>query len=185
MLLPFFKWLGDAPASLFIRDSVWIYAFDQCVHLVALAVFAGAVLIVDLRLLGGGLRDRPIAQVARDAQPWLVWAFVVLVVTGIPQLMSNAIKEYYSVIFWMKMGLLLVAFIFTFTIRQRGCDVGAVGPGVCHDQARGARLDRALGGHLSASARGSPSDCSPSHQRSTPRRARRSLFHAAVGPRLT
>ena len=86
----------------------------------ALAVFAGAVLILDLRLLGGGLRDRPIAQVARDAQPWLVWAFVGLVVTGIPQLMSNSIKEYYSIYFWVKMGILLPAFIFTFTIRRKG-----------------------------------------------------------------
>jgi len=119
MLLPFFKWLGDTAPSLAIRDSVWIYAFDQCAHLVALAVFAGAILIVDLRLLGGGMRDRPIPQVARDAQPWLVWALVALVVTGIPQLMSNSIKEYYSNIFWWKMGILLVAFIFTFTIRQR------------------------------------------------------------------
>src|SRR3954464_15312169 len=111
MLLPFFKWLGDTAPSLAIRDSVWIYAFDQCAHLVALAVFAGAILIVDLRLLGGGMRDRPIPQVARDAQPWLVWALVALVVTGIPQLMSNSIKEYYSNIFWWKMGILLVAFI--------------------------------------------------------------------------
>lgn len=119
MLLPFFTWIGNTPASLVIRDSVWIYAFDQVVHLVALAVFAGAVLIVDLRLLGSGMRDRPTAQVARDAQPWLVWALVGLLVTGIPQLMSNSIKEYYSTYFWVKMALLLAAFIFTFTVRRR------------------------------------------------------------------
>ena len=119
MLLPFFTWMGNTSASLVIRDSVWIFALDQAVHLLALAVFAGAVLIVDLRLLGAGMKDRPIAQVARDAQPWLVWALVGLLVTGIPQLMSNSIKEYYSSYFWVKMGLLLAAFIFTFTVRHR------------------------------------------------------------------
>jgi putative copper export protein len=119
MLLPFFTWMGESAMGITIRDSVWIYALDQCAHLVALAVFAGAVLIVDLRLMGGGFKDWPIAQVARDAQPWLVWALVVLVVTGIPQLMSNSIKEYYSPWFWEKMGILLVAFIFTFTIRRK------------------------------------------------------------------
>jgi hypothetical protein len=129
MLLPFFKFLGDSRPALLIRDSVWIYAFDQCAHLVALAVFAGAVLILDLRLLGGGLKDRPIPQVARDAQPWLMWAFVGLVVTGIPQLMSNAIKEYYSIYFWVKMGLLLPAFIFTFTIRRTVAMSAPTGPG--------------------------------------------------------
>lgn len=118
MLLPFFTWMGNTTASLVIRDSIWIYALDQAAHLVALAVFAGAVLIVDLRLLGRGLKDRPIAQVARDAQPWLVGGLIGLLATGIPQLMSNAIKEYYSGYFWVKMGVLLVAFIFTFTVRS-------------------------------------------------------------------
>jgi hypothetical protein len=65
------------------------------------------------------MRDRPIAQVASDARPWLVWGFIGLVVTGVPQLFANSIKEYYSTYFWMKMGTLLVAFIFTFTIRRR------------------------------------------------------------------
>lgn len=119
MLLPFFTWMGNTTASLVIRDSIWIYALDQAAHLVALAVFAGAVLIVDLRLLGRGLKDRPIAQVARDAQPWLVGGLIGLLATGIPQLMSNAIKEYYSGYFWVKMGVLLVAFIFTFTVRSK------------------------------------------------------------------
>jgi hypothetical protein len=92
---------------------------DQALHLVALAIFAGAVLIVDLRLLGHGARQQPLAQVARDAQPWLVGGFVGLVVTGIPQLMSTATKEFYSPVFWIKMEILVVAAIFTFTIRRR------------------------------------------------------------------
>jgi hypothetical protein len=73
MLLPFFTWLGNTTIAITIRDSVWIYALDQALHLVFLAIFAGAVLIVDLRLLGGGMRDRPVSQVAHDAQPWMVW----------------------------------------------------------------------------------------------------------------
>jgi hypothetical protein len=119
MLLPFFTWLGNTAVSLTIRDSTWIYALDQAFHLLCLAVFAGAVLIVDLRLMGSGLKDRPISQVARDAQPWMVWSLVGLFATGIPQLMSNSIKEYYSIYFWVKMGFLLVAFIYMFAIRNR------------------------------------------------------------------
>src|ERR1700737_3629619 len=101
MLQTFFTvWLQNHPLSNAIRDSVWIYAFDQGAHLVSLAVFAGAILIVDLRLLGGGFRERPVAQVARDAQPWLIGGFLVLLVTGTVQLMSNATKEYFSPFFW-------------------------------------------------------------------------------------
>src|SRR5579864_4487484 len=104
MLKPFFvDWLGNLSVSAGIRESVWIYALDQAVHLLALAVFAGALLIVDLRLLGFGFKERPIKQVARDAQPWLIGGLLALTATGIPQLMSNATKEYYSPYFWFKM----------------------------------------------------------------------------------
>jgi hypothetical protein len=120
MLQTFFTvWLQNHPLSNAIRDSVWIYAFDQGAHLVSLAVFAGAILIVDLRLLGGGFRERPVAQVARDAQPWLIGGFLVLFVTGTVQLMSNATKEYFSAFFWFKMYVLFPAVIYTFTIRRK------------------------------------------------------------------
>jgi Family of unknown function (DUF6644) len=119
MLLPFFEWMEALPISNTIRESVWFYALDQSLHLVALAVFAGAVLVVDLRLMGRGIRQTPLAQVARDAQPFLIWSFLALLVTGIPQLLSTAMKEYYSPFFWFKMDVLLVALIYTFTLRRK------------------------------------------------------------------
>jgi hypothetical protein len=118
-LQPFFEWLNGLAVSRAINESSWIYALDQSFHLVALAVFAGALLIVDLRLLGRGLTQQPVAQVAHDAQPWLIGGFFGLVATGIPQLISAATKEYNSPIFWLKMEVLLVAFIFTITIRRK------------------------------------------------------------------
>ena len=120
MLQKFFTvYVQNHPVSNAIRDSVWVYAFDQVGHLIGLAVFAGAILIVDLRLLGGGFKDRPVAQVAKDAQPWLIGGFLTLVVTGTVQLMSNATKEYFSPFFWFKMYVMLAAIIYTLTIRQR------------------------------------------------------------------
>lgn len=115
----FFEWFGAWPASIVIRESTWIYAFVQAFHLVALAVFFGSVLIVDLRLLGRGMRERPLAQVARDAWPWFTGSLLALLVTGIPQMMSNASREYYSPYFWFKMEVMLVALVFTFTLRRR------------------------------------------------------------------
>ncbi len=119
MLLPFFEWMLNLRLSGIFLESTWPTPIIQCVHLVALTVFAGAVLIVDMRLLGRGLTTTPLAQVARDAQPWLIWAFVVLVVTGIPQVTSTALKQYYSDFFWWKMYLLLLGLIFTFTLRRK------------------------------------------------------------------
>ena len=129
-LLPFFQWMEASAPAAAIKNSTWIYAFDQSVHLVALSVLAGAVLIVDLRLLGRGVTQQPLAQVARDAQPWLIGSLLALLVTGIPQLISTAIKEYYADFFWVKMTALLLAVIFTFTLRRKVtlADEARVGP---------------------------------------------------------
>ena len=119
MLQPFFEWMGQTWVSKAISASIWIYPLDQAIHLVFVALFAGAVLIVDLRLLGWGMKEQPLAQVARDAQRWLIGGLLGLAVTGIPQLIQNASREYFSEFFWYKMYLLAAGLIFTFTIRRK------------------------------------------------------------------
>jgi hypothetical protein len=119
MLEPFFQWMNDLAVSKAIGESIWIFPLVQAIHLVFLALFAGSLLIVDLRLLGFGMREQSVAKIARDARPWLILGLVGLVVTGMPQLMQNAMREYFSEYFWIKMYVLPVALIYTFTIRQR------------------------------------------------------------------
>ena len=119
MLEPFFQWMNDLAVSKAIGESIWIYPLVQAIHLLFLALFAGSLLIVDLRLMGWGMREQSIAKVARDARPWLLLGLLGLVVTGIPQLMQNAMREYFSDFFWIKMYVLPIALIYTFTIRQR------------------------------------------------------------------
>ena len=118
MLQPFFEWMQGLALSAFFLESVWPTPIVQCIHLVAVSVFAGALLLVDLRLLGTGLTMASIPQVARAAQPWLVGSFGVLVLTGIPQMTSTAMKQYYSPFFWWKMQAVFVGLVVTFLIRR-------------------------------------------------------------------
>ena len=129
-LLPLFEWMQGLRFSGFFLENVWPTPIVQCVHLVAVAAFAGAVLVVDLRLLGRGLTDTPLAQLATAAEPWLIGSFVVLVLTGMPQLASTALKQYYSPFFWWKMEALLVGVILTLTIRRKiaSTDESQLGP---------------------------------------------------------
>ena len=119
MLEPFFQWMNDLAVSKAIGESIWIFPLVQAIHLVFLALFVGSLLIVDLRLLGLGMREQSVAKVARDARPWMIVGLIGLVVTGMPQLMQNAMREYFSEYFWIKMYVLPVAVIYTFTIRHR------------------------------------------------------------------
>jgi hypothetical protein len=130
MLLPFFEWCEATAIGHAIRSSSWLFPVIEAVHLLALATIGGALLIVDLRLFGSGLRSCPVRQVARDAQPWLIGALVVMISTGIPLFLSESIKCYYSDAFWVKMTTLPLAILYTFTVRRRVAmaDEARVGP---------------------------------------------------------
>ena len=123
MLLPFFQWMDDLVISGVLRNSPWLGPGINVMHLLALTVFAGALLMVDLRLLGTGLTRQPVARLARAAQPWLIGGFIVLT-------LSTGTKQYYSSFFWGKMEILAVALIFTFTLRRwvTQADETRVGP---------------------------------------------------------
>ena len=119
MLLPYFQALEAGSIGEAIRDSTWLFPFIEAFHLVGLAVVGGAVLLVDFRLLGLGLRRQPVAALARDAQPWLIGGVLFMIGSGVPLFLAEAIKCYYSFAFWTKMAALALAIIFSFTVRRR------------------------------------------------------------------
>jgi hypothetical protein len=118
-LLPFFQWCENTGLGAAIRASQWLFPVIESIHLLALALIGGAVLIVNLRLLGLGLRRQPVAQLARDIQPWLVGGLIVMVGTGVPLFLSEAVKCYYSPAFRLKMIFLVPAIVFTFTVHRK------------------------------------------------------------------
>ena len=128
--LSFFQWAEATTLGEMIRTSTWAFAVIESFHLLALSVIGGAVLIVDLRLLGFGLRTQPIAEVARDARPWLIGSLVVMVVTGVALFLSEPMKCYASTPFAVKMTCLALAIVFTFTVRANVtmADEGRVRP---------------------------------------------------------
>lgn len=126
-LQPFFKWMESLAVY---KASIYLGPGVNLVHLVSMATFMGALLMVDLRLLGTGLTNHSVKQVARSAQPWLIAGLAGLTVTGIPAMMATATQQYANKVFWVKMYLLLAAVIFTFTVRRRvtRADDARVGP---------------------------------------------------------
>ena len=118
-MIDYFVQIASWPVSRAINESSWIFAVVQAFHLVSLGFLAGSLLMVDLRLLGRGFSQQPTARVARDARPWLIGSMIAMVLTGVPQFISLATKEFESPYFRWKMLMLLIAFIFTVTIRKK------------------------------------------------------------------
>jgi hypothetical protein len=115
VLMPLFEWMESLAVY---GASPYIGPVVNLIHLSSMVVFMGALLVVDLRLLGVG-RATPLSQVARDARPWLVAGLVGIVLTGIPQLAERATDQYATSTFWVKMYLLGFGLIWLFTARRR------------------------------------------------------------------
>jgi hypothetical protein len=118
-LLGFFHWCEQSGIGNTIRQSSWLFPVIEAIHLLGLGVIGGAVLVVDLRLLGLGLRRQSTAELARDAQPWLIGSLLLMMTTGGLLFLSESIKLYYHDAFWFKMASLFLAIVFTFTIQRK------------------------------------------------------------------
>jgi uncharacterized membrane protein SirB2 len=129
-VLAFFAWCENTSLGEAIRASRWLFPAIESVHLLALAVIGGAVLVMNLRLLGLGIKGQPAAQLWRDTWPWLMGSLTVMLISGMLLFTSEAIKLYYHGAFWVKMSSLLLAMIFTFTVMRKVAlaDPGRVGP---------------------------------------------------------
>jgi len=119
VLKGFMLWIESTPLATAITDSIWIFPAAQCIHLLALCVIAGAVFIVDFRLLGFGLLNQSANQLSSDLQPFLNWALALMASSGLLMFISEAVKLYSSPVFRNKMILLLVSIIFTFFLKNR------------------------------------------------------------------
>ncbi|MGH9144784.1 MAG: DUF6644 family protein [Vicinamibacterales bacterium] len=118
-LMPMVEWIASSSLSHAISTSTWAFAVIESIHLLALSVIGGAVLIVDLRLLGFGIKTQTLAEVARSAQPWFLGSWLVMIVTGLLLFVSEPQKLYYSTPFAVKMTCLLLGTVFALTVRRR------------------------------------------------------------------
>ena len=122
-LLPLFQWMTTTSLAEYFSATTWSMPIVQVIHLVAVALFSGAVIVVDLRLMGHGLTGTPLRQLAKATEPYLILAFVVLLITGTPQMFSLAMKQYFSPFFWWKAEAMLAALILTVTVRRKMCNM--------------------------------------------------------------
>jgi len=118
-LYPLFVWFEDTAIGVAVRESIWAFAVIESMHLLALCMLGGALLVVDLRMLGTGLRGVPVSRLQSYARPWLIGAIVLLIATGVPLFLSEAVKCFYNVSFWVKMVGLVVGLGFTFAVREK------------------------------------------------------------------
>jgi hypothetical protein len=118
-LLHFLRWLGSLPVAGKINESEWLFPVIESVHITGLAVLVGTIAIVDFRLLGLALRDRPVSQIAADLKFWTLAGIGIMLTTGPLMLSAEPERGYGNPAFTFKMCCLLLALVTHFTIHRR------------------------------------------------------------------
>ncbi len=115
----FFRWLVNSPWSHAINSQEWVFPAIQSLHFIGFALSIGTIAIVDLRLLGFGMRRQTSAELAADFAPWTLAGIAVMLTTGPLMFSTDAVAYHYNPSFQFKMVCLMLALRFHFTLHRR------------------------------------------------------------------
>ena len=104
----FWTWLEGLPLAEHIGFTWW-FPFLESIHVLAIGLLVGSILMVDLRLLGVAALSYAASRVTRELVPWTWGAFTVAVVTGTGLFMTRAATYIEHPPFQIKLVLLLLA----------------------------------------------------------------------------
>jgi len=105
-VLDLMKWLEATPFSTFLRESLWTYPIIESVHVLSLALFLGFAILLDLRLLGVGLRHVKVSELTERILPWTFIGAAIMVLSGLLLFAGDPAKFYGS--FFMRIKFLML-----------------------------------------------------------------------------
>ena len=123
MIQQFAEWLSQTSLSILIQThNAWIIPTIQSLHIIAIGVVLTSVLMINLRILGWAGHDQTLRETTDRFGPWLSWALLVLLVTGISMVVGEPVRALLSFSFWLKMFFVavgtLIAAILQITLKS-------------------------------------------------------------------
>lgn len=129
MLHDLLQWLQDVPGAVdgdpttswsqTLAGSLHLWALIEGTHVLSLMLFAGTILMVDLRMLGIAFRNVPYSTLNNKVLPVTIVGFVLVMLTGLALFFSNPLTYYHSVWFRAKIIFLLIAAVNIFWFHYR------------------------------------------------------------------
>jgi len=115
----FFEWLSTSPWANAVNGPEWAFPIVQSLHFIGFALSIGTIAIVDLRLLGLGMRRHTAAELAADLGRWTLIGFAVMLITGPLMFSADAVAYHNNPSFRFKMNCLMIALLFHFTVHRK------------------------------------------------------------------
>jgi Trk-type K+ transport system membrane component len=126
MLLSLALWIQATDFFTWLRGSAYAYPVVLSLHMVAIALFGGMILMTDMRLLGWAMRKHPVADVVDQFRVPKRYGFLLVAVCGLLMLGCKAEEYYYNIFFRTKVVLLILvavhALIFRGSVYARAAD---------------------------------------------------------------
>jgi hypothetical protein len=107
------------PASNPLNNNEWSFPLFECIHIAAFAMSIGSIALVDLRLLGLGLKRQTAAQIAKDTSLWTLAGLIIVITSGLVIFTTDPLRYYYNPSFRYKNVALLVAILYNYTIHRK------------------------------------------------------------------
>jgi uncharacterized membrane protein len=101
--------LKDSGLAVAIRNSLYLFPLLEAVHVVALTLVFGTIMIVDLRILGIASTNRPYRRVSADMLKWTWGAFALAALAGSLMFTVNARVYFDNTFFRLKFALMALA----------------------------------------------------------------------------
>jgi hypothetical protein len=120
------EWLAGTRWSIALHESLMMYPLIESTHVLAIMLFVGLAVMLDLRLLGLTFKNVPVSEFLDRVLPWTKVGFVVMVVTGFLLFYAIPVRNYQNIFFRIKVIMLLFAglnvWIFHWRVERRVAD---------------------------------------------------------------
>ena len=113
------EWLGETPWSIALHESQYAWPLTESLHVLALTLFVGSTIALDLRLLGVAYAGVPTSEFTRRLLPWTRAGFAVMVTSGLMLFYATPTTYYQSIFFRIKVLLLIAAGVNVFIFHSR------------------------------------------------------------------
>lgn len=104
-----FRWLQDSAVGVLIRESSIAFPLIESIHVLALTLVVGSIVMVDLRLLGVSARKHSISKLSHEVLPITWICFAVAVLSGSLLFAGKALEYMHNFFFLGKMVLMFLA----------------------------------------------------------------------------
>lgn len=111
--------MGNTPWSVALHESLYVWPLVESTHVLALTVFVGTAVMLDLRLLGLTLTHVPTSEFTSRLLPWTRRGAAVMVVTGLLLFYATPLTYYHSLFFRIKVILLAAAGVNIYLFHSR------------------------------------------------------------------